>query len=91
LIFSSQGVLSQSVRQGIETLLKIYDVSSTAHKGESRGVIEDKTPVLGKESGVFCFMRDKPGVVPIYCNILSKGKNGNDKYRIYRDRNYSSV
>jgi len=52
----SEKVFLQSVQRGIETLLKIYDVSSTADKGGSRGVIEDKTPFLGKESGFFCFM-----------------------------------
>jgi len=38
----------------VETLLKTYDVSSTTDKGESRGVIEYTTPLLGKKrAGVF--------------------------------------
>jgi len=48
LIFSSQGVLSQSVQQSIQNLLKTYDVSSTADRGGSRGVIENTTPFLEK-------------------------------------------
>jgi len=56
LTILTQGVFFKLVQQGIETLLKIYDVSPIAHKEGSRGVIEDKTPFLGKESGVFCFM-----------------------------------
>ena len=56
LTILTQGVFFKSVQQGIETLLKIYDVSPIAHNGGSRGVIEDKTPFLGKESGFFCFM-----------------------------------
>jgi len=55
LTIPSKEVFLQSVQRGIETLLKIYEVSSTADKGGSRGVIEDKTPFLGKEGGVFCF------------------------------------
>jgi len=53
LTIPSKEVFLQSVQQGIETLLKIYEVSSTADKGGSRGVIEDKTPFFGKEGGVF--------------------------------------
>jgi len=40
--------LFQSVQRSIEILLKIYDVSPTADKGGSRGVIEIKTPFLEK-------------------------------------------
>jgi len=53
LTIPSKEVFLQSVQQSIETLLKIYDVSSTADKGESRGVIEYNAPFLGKRAGVF--------------------------------------
>jgi len=55
LTFSPQGVFSQSAQRSIENLQKIYDVSSTANKGRSSGVIRDKPRFLRKECGVFYF------------------------------------
>jgi len=55
LTFSPQCVFSQSVQQGIKILFKTYDVSSTADKGGSRGVIEDTTPFLEKRKRGFLF------------------------------------
>ena len=53
-MFSSQGVLSQSVQGGFTTLKK-HNISSIAHKGGSRGVIEDTTPFLEKRDRGFLF------------------------------------
>jgi len=54
LIFSFQGVLSQSV-QRVFTAISKYNVLSTAHKEGRRGVVEDKALILGKKRTGFLF------------------------------------
>lgn len=54
LTIPSKEVYLQSVQRSIEILLKIYDVLSIAHKGGNRGVIENRTPFLGKRKWGFC-------------------------------------
>jgi hypothetical protein len=49
LTIPSKGVFFQLVQRGIATIVKKMNVSSSAAKGESRGVIEDKPRFLKRE------------------------------------------